>query len=240
MEVILSILAFLIAGLIQGITGFGFALVAAPVLMLFMDPQHVTPTVITVCLLPNLIVLADTRRSVRLRMVLPVLIGGLIGLPLGAYILSTIEPAPFKIAVGVIVLILSVVMLFGWKRPVRNVTAGLVPVGFMSGVLSTSTSIGGPPLVLFLANQGVPRDIFRANLVGYFTILNFCAIVTMILYGFLTMKVLTALLIYIPVAFIGSISGVYLARVINEKLFSKIVLVFIFILGIVLIASNIG
>ncbi len=234
----LPILAFLVAGIIQGATGFGFAMLAAPVLMLFMDPQQVTPTIISLSMMNNIIVLIETRKSVRPRIVLPVLIGGLLGLPLGAYFLSSIEPEPFKVGVGVIVLVLSVAMLLGWTRPVRNVTAGLVPVGFLSGVLSSSTSIGGPPMVLFLANQGVPRDIFRANLAGYFTILNIAALLVMLPYGFLTAKVFTSLLIYIPSVLIGSVAGVLLARVINEKLFSRIVLVFIFIVGIVLVAGN--
>lgn len=161
-------MAVLLAGFVQGCTGFGFALVSVPVLVLIFPPAMVPPIVVMLSMLSNVIVLIETRKWVRLRMVIPLLIGGVIGLPVGGYILSRIEPGPFKLIVGVLVFIFAIVMLAGWRRPVSNETAGLVPVGILSGVLSTSTSMGGPPLVLFFSNQGIEKEGFRANIVAYF------------------------------------------------------------------------
>jgi uncharacterized membrane protein YfcA len=229
----------LVAGLIQGCTGFGFALVSVPILVLFLPYNQVPPMVVILSMASNITVLIDSWRSVRLRVVLPLLIGALLGLPVGGYILLHINHEMFKILVGAIVLILALVLLAGWKRKVRNETIGMLPVGFISGVLSNSTAMGGPPLVLYFSNQDVEKRHFRANIVAYFMLVNLGAIFVFYIMGLMKHTVLVNAGIYFIPAVIGSVTGVRLAKYINENFFKKVVLVVVGILGLILVLVNI-
>ena len=159
-------------------------------------------------------------------------------MPIGGYILKTIDPLSFKIAVGAIVLIASIVMLVGWRRRIRNEAAGLVPIGFISGILSSGTSIAGPPVILFFSNQGIKREVFRANLVAYFMFINIGAMIVFALYGFLNQAVMVRTGTYLLPAIVGSIAGIWLSKFINEKLFGKIVLILVLILAVILVVRN--
>ena len=52
------------------------------------------------------------------------------------------------------------------------------------------TSIAGPPVILFFSNQGIKREVFRANLVAYFTFINIGAMIVFVLYGLLNQAVM--------------------------------------------------
>lgn len=237
-ELIWGSVVVLLAGIVQGCAGFAFALITVPVLMLFIPHVEIPPTVVMLSLVNNILILMGSRSFVRPRMVLPLLVGGFIGLPIGGYILKTVDPVSFKIAVGVIVLIASIVMLAGWRRRVRNEAAGLVPIGFISGILSSGTSIAGPPVILFFSNQGIKREVFRANLVAYFMFINIGAVIVFALYGLLNRAVMVRTGTYLLPAIVGSIAGIWLSKFINEKLFGKAVLILVLILAIILVIRN--
>jgi len=229
----------LIAGFVQGCTGFGFGLITVPLLVMFLPHTQVPPMVLMLSMTTNLLILIESRRHIKPRLVLPLWIGGFIGLPLGGYILKEIDPVSFKIVIGIIVLIVSIIMLTGWRREIKNQFAGLIPVGFLSGILSTGTSMGGPPVILFFSNQGVKREVFRANIVAYFALMSVGAIIVFALYGLLNRDVLVGAGTFVIPAIIGSLSGIWLSKFINEKLFGKIVLILLLILAIILVVRNI-
>lgn len=238
-ELIWGGVVVLAAGIVQGCTGFAFGLITVPVLILFMPHTQVPPTVVILSLVNNLLILASARTHVRPRMVLPLVIGGFIGLPIGGYVLKNIDPVTFKFMIGIIVLIVSIIMLTGWRSKVRNEAAGLVPVGFISGILSAGTSMGGPPVILFFSNMGVKREVFRATIVAYFSFITFGAVIVFALYGLINRQVLIGAGAFIVPAIVGSVAGIWLSKFINEKLFGKIVLVIVLIIAIVLVVRNI-
>ena len=172
LELITCCLAVFVGALVQGTLGFGIAFVATPVFMLFLPPAAVPAIMALVGLVNNVIVLAQARRVISLRIVVPLVVAGLAGLPLGAWLLSSADPRLFKLGLGVLVVLLAVLMLSGFRRRVRHQRTGLAAVGFVGGVLHTSTSFSGPPVILFLANQAVEKDRFRASAIAYFFALN--------------------------------------------------------------------
>jgi uncharacterized protein len=237
-QLALGALAICIGALVQGTTGFGIALVAVPVLMLLMPPALVPPVMVLLSLVNNAVVLSRCWRAVRLRLVLPLIISGVLGLPLGAWILKALDPRGLKLAIGIGVVLMALAMLAGVKRRLKLERLGLAIVGFMGGVLHTSTSVSGPPVILFLANQGVEKEKFRANLIAYFTVLNLFSIGVYWAFGLLHGQVFTAGLAYLLPLVLGSLGGVWLARRIDERLFRQLVLALVVALGVALIIST--
>jgi uncharacterized protein len=240
MELLIGGLAIIAGAAVQGALGFGIALVAVPVLVLTMPPTLVTPMMIILGLLNNLVVLAATWRDVRARLLVPLAAAGLLGLPIGVMLLKYLDAAPFKIGVGVLTMLLAVAMYTGWNVRVRNERAGLLVIGGIGGVLHSAAFISGPPVVLYLTNLGADKAAFRANAIAFFTVMNVFSIVLFSLYGLMTRQVVQLAAWYTLPLLAGSLGGVWLATHINQQLFTRAVLVLVGLLGLTLVLTNLS
>jgi uncharacterized membrane protein YfcA len=161
-----------LASLTQGLTGFGFALVSIPLLLLFLPARSAVPLVLVESIVTNAAVLWSARKAVDLRLVWPLLLAGALGVPLGTRILLYLDAGALKSLIGAVIVVAGLAFLLGFHRPIRRQRLACVPIGFASGLLNGSTGMSGPPVVLFLANQEVAKETFRASLVAYFAALN--------------------------------------------------------------------
>ncbi len=238
-SVALGALAIFVGSVVQGCAGFAFSLVAAPFLLLVFPQGQVIPMLVMISLGLNLMVLRECRSHLAFGKVVPILVGGILTLPLGVWILTALDPRSFRLFVGGFLVLVALVMLSGWRRPLPYGFLTLFPIGLVSGILNGSLSMSGPPVVLFLNNQGTGKEEFKANLAAYFLALN---LATMVVYGFRglfsgTMVFVT--LVYVPVLVIGTWIGIRVSRLMPETLFRKITLLLIIATGAVMVISNI-
>jgi uncharacterized protein len=236
---LVSFLAVFAGTFTQGCTGFGMALIAAPSLMLVLPPRAAVPVVILLSLINTVLVALDARKQVRLAIVGPLALGGAVGVFLGVQVLANVNPGLIKAFVGAGVMVFAVMLFFGWQRPVKNQKAALLPVGAASGALGASMSIGGPPVILFLSNQDLPRDAFRANLIAHFAIMNCLALIGYVVQGFITCDVLEFTAFLVPAMLAGTFIGIRLARHVPELLFKRIAVAIVFAMGLTLLITSI-
>lgn len=158
-----------VAAVCQSVSGFGFALVLVPLLSLFWDVK--AAVVLTVMLGPFAAapVLAPVRRHARRPVVLGLLVGGFIGSPAGAALLVLADPDVLRVAVALIVLLSTVILLRGFViREPRRPLAAAVVVGAVSGALRSATSMGGPPVTLYLLGLRYdPRAFVATSTASY-------------------------------------------------------------------------
>jgi uncharacterized membrane protein YfcA len=169
---VLAATAAFAGAFVQSASGFGFALLLSPALFAAADdPVEAVGALLVLGLALNLLVLLEGGR-VDVRAVAPVLVAALPGLALGALLLSELSKSTLQVAVGI-----AVIGAAGWQlahrragRERRAPPAWLA--GLTSGVLTTSISVSGPPLVLWLEARGVGPTEFRATLAASFLALN--------------------------------------------------------------------
>lgn len=238
-ELAVGSIVFCFAGLVQGCTGFGMALVAAPCLMLTLPPTVAVPTIILLSGLNTLLVALEGRRHINPRLVGPLALGGAVGIRVGIYALEVVNPTVLKAFVGVFVFGFALVLLAGWRKPLEDPKWALIPVGLAGGFLGGSTSMGGPPVILFLASQNTPKDIFRGNIACYFFVTNCFGIGMMLMRGLITGHIVGRAAVYVPFTLLGTYLGVKLARRVPEEMFRMAVMVGLAIMGLVLFVSNI-
>lgn len=226
------------AGFVQGCTGFGMALIAAPALMLFLPPSSVVPTVILLSTLNTAYVAFSARRHVRLHIVGPLAAGAFFGIPAGIWALNHANPYWLKAVLGAFVLAFAITLLLGWSRPLARATAAMVPVGMLSGFCGGASSMGGPPVILFLANQDTDRDTFRGNIVCYFLIINLWAIVNFLARGGISTSVVQQVAVFVPAVLMGSFTGVRIAPHVPNALFKKVAMSAAGVMGFILLATN--
>ncbi|SMG17492.1 hypothetical protein SAMN06275492_10463 [Dethiosulfovibrio salsuginis] len=237
-SMVLGGVAILAGSVVQGCAGFAFSLVAAPFLLFFLPQQVVIPMLVLVSLGLNVMVLKDCWGSLDFRKVLPILAGGVLTLPVGIWILTALDPRSFRLFVGGFIVLVSLVMMSGWRKPLPYRLWALLPIGLVSGVLNGSLSMSGPPVVLFLSNQGVDKDEFRANLAAYFLSLNLFTIGLYLYRGVLTGQVMMVTGAYVPVLLLGTWIGIKGAKLLPERVFRKMTLLLIAATGSVMVLSN--
>ena len=178
---LLAAAAALLGAAVQSATGFGFALVLSPALFAVLEPVEAVGALLALGLVLNLLVLFERGRPrhVGWRRLLPMLAAALPGLVAGAALLAWLSKEALQVGVGVAVIAAAAFQLRrrgrvgaggAAARPVPP-AAGLA-VGFASGALTTSISVSGPPIVLWLEAHGVRPAEFRETLAASFLALN--------------------------------------------------------------------
>jgi uncharacterized protein len=162
-EIIMAIAA-LMAAMITGALGYGFSSIIVPVALLFVPSRTLAPALVLLELATNLLGLFTHRRQVPAiaRRMLPLLVGLVPGVAVGSCVLFSANGSSLKIATYATLLPLVMVQTAGLRWPLRREKTAAVPTGAAIGALYSATTISGPPLALFLNNQGLARDQFRA------------------------------------------------------------------------------
>src|ERR1700733_1773257 len=97
----LVVLGASLAGLVQGLSGFAFSMIAMGVWAWALAPQVAAPLAVFGALLGQLASLASVRAGFEFRRIAPLVVGGVLGVPIGVFLLHNVDPLRFKLAIGV-------------------------------------------------------------------------------------------------------------------------------------------
>ncbi len=232
--------AVFFAAVIRGTTGFGFALVLAPILLLLLEPKSVVVVDLLLGLLSNIVVVATSLRSIRWRWITPMLAGVVLGIPLGVVTIMVISPSALKVMIGAVVLVFAIPLALGFTRAFRREKQVAALAGLAGGFLASSTSLGGPPIVLFMHNQDWRKETIHPSLAACFLLMTSGSLVGLGISGLVvTPTVLTAASLA-PALLVGTGVGMVAFRRINERLFRVLSVVIIFGAGIAAVLSGFG
>ncbi|MBN2898318.1 MAG: sulfite exporter TauE/SafE family protein [Clostridia bacterium] len=226
-----------IAAMVQGMSGFGFSLVAMPFLAMVMPLKVLVPILVICSLALNIIIFSKMTGKVHLKRITVLLIVGALSTPLGVQVLTVIDERLLRGVVGSLVFFSALIMLRGVHVHFKNKQLTYAITGFLSGVLNGSVSLSGPPVVLMLVNEGEEKNDFKKNISGYFLALNIFTIPSFFFKGLIDVYVMKMSAIGIIVLLIGATIGIRLGDRIDEKKFKMIVLFMIMIMGLMTITS---
>lgn len=242
-EILMMIIVFFViflAGCIQGMTSFGFSLLSLPILSMIIDIKVIVPMLVIFSLVMNSIILYKIRRHMKLKDIYVLIIIAALATPLGAKLLINVNKEVLQVVVGVIVSFSAVFMHYGYKVSIKNEKLAHIPVGFMSGLLNGSVSLSGPPIILFLTNQGVEKQVFRATLTAFFWILNIVTIITFYFNSLITGEVFKMTSIAMPTLIVGVLLGVHFGNKVKDQIFKNVTTVMIILMGMLSIVTAIA
>jgi uncharacterized membrane protein YfcA len=165
-----------LAASLQGVTGFGFMMLAVPGLILGIPAQVVVPALILVWLPLGTVQVVQLRRDVDWRLLAYLVASAVVGLPLGAMILRETDTETMQRGIGAMMVALALLLQLKPGLPFQRERVARVGAGFIGGVLASSTSVSGPPLVLLGMKQQWQTDRFRATLPAYFLAISVCCL----------------------------------------------------------------
>ncbi|MFA0082500.1 sulfite exporter TauE/SafE family protein [Vibrio breoganii] len=210
---VITLLLVFLGAFIQTATGFGMAVVAAPVLIIIY-PELIPGPLIVVGLVLALINAFKYREHISWASLQSAVIGLVPGTLAGAMLLYLFDVAQFSTFVGVVVLLAVMISLLPIK--IDETPNRLLMAGFISGFLGTSSGIGGPPLALLWQHQ--KAHLVRANLAVFMVVSCLMSLLIQIPIGYMSMQHVYLALPLLPASYLGYRSAIFFVEYLSQKM----------------------
>jgi uncharacterized membrane protein YfcA len=235
-------LAFFVVGtfaaaFVTGLAGFAFGIVAAAIWLHVLTPTQATALIVAFGLIVQGVSVWKLRQAIKWGRLMPFLIGGVIGVPIGAELLRWTTPTSLRMAVGALLVAFSLWYLF---RPNLGsmARAGAVAdgaVGIVNGVIGGATGLAGIAAVIWCSLRGWPaaeqRAVFQPSGVAVFLMTGLWLGGT----GMIGTDAVKLFLIGLPALALGTWVGLKLFGKLNDAAFRRVVLVLLLLSGLSLL-----
>lgn len=233
----LFLIATFLGGLTSGLTGFAAGLVVSGIWLHVITPLQTAVLIAAYGIVNQAYGIWKVRKSFRWRRVLPLVAGGTIGVPLGAYLLTFANPAHLRVGVGVLLIVYST---YNLARPALTPVKTSAPIdagmGFLNGLLGGLTGLGGVIVTIWCQIVGGPKDAQRAVFQPVIFITMATTTLTFAASGYLfTLDIIKLFFLGLPALLLGLWVGITLYGKLDDAQFRRIILVLLLISGLGLI-----
>lgn len=202
---------------LQATTGFGYAIVTTPLLAMVLPPKESVMLTMTTGLIGRLSMLKIINGAGSFNDIKPLLLTSLMGAIVGSYALTMINSYWLKLFISFVLLITGWAMWKERRVKITNKRLAERMIGALAGFLGSTTSINGPPVIMYYLNAGLDKqkDLFRANLTRYFLLMNVVTLTLAFFFGTLEFGSIWKMTL-------SAIPGLWLGLYLGEKFFRKI------------------
>jgi uncharacterized membrane protein YfcA len=211
-----------VSGTARGFSGFGSALIFMPLASSMAAPRLVAALLLIIDFVAALPLAPNAWKHADRKATAVMVLGALIGVPIGTYFLSRLDPVTTRWIISGFVFALLVLLLSGWRYRGKDYPAISVGIGALSGFCSGLAQTGGPPIVAYWLGRPIASVIARANIVLFFAASDFFSAVSYSLTGLITADAIRFSLLVGPVYAIGVGIGAALFGRASETLFRAI------------------
>jgi uncharacterized membrane protein YfcA len=223
--------ATILAGLMRGYSGFGTAILLAPVYSTLWSPRFGVPVVLLMELFVSTYLLPRSFAEANKKLILPICAAAVVAMPLGAIVLLQADAGILRRAIGAFVLFFGLLMMSGWRYHGTRPLGLNVAVGIVSGLLKGATGMSGPPVIMYLLAGKEEARQHRANLILYFGVLGVAAIVPPLWAGIIGIPTLVLTAIMLPLLLISVPVGARLFHVIPLSWYRRCALILLLAAG---------
>lgn len=233
---LLLMVVVLFASILQTSTGFGFSIIGTPFLFLLF-PIHTAVQVnivLSICLSGFMIY--KIRKEIDRQLLITLIKGSIFGLIIGLIIYLYMDIHLLKMTVGMLIIILTVLLIL--QLSIKQSTKRDLLTGGISGLLTTSIGVPGPPLLLYFSSVGTNKSTLRSTTLAYYLFVYFVSLIMQIVFGGTSSDVWIASIIGLPALIIGIFAGQLLFKWISQKTFKIITYIILIFTGVYLIISS--
>jgi uncharacterized protein len=220
--------------LLQGLAGFGGALVSIPLVLLYSEPRWAAPVVVlcyTINRVPAMFVL---RRDLMWGHSLLLIAAAIPGALLGGLLLKSMEPGHIMKIMGSMLLLFSAYKIVAPEFRLVFSRIWALPAGLLSGILGAAFGTDGPPVVVYAALKPWSKEQIVGMLQSFFLFANFIVLGSYWVHGLLTASVLKASGVAAPFAVAGILLALKINKRMSQRRFEVILSVVIGLMGILL------
>ena len=234
-DVLLVSIVFL-AALLQTTSGFGFALMAMPLIALVVGVKTAAPLVAMLGFTLYAVNLVRYRQGLVLKEVARLAVAVAVGVPVGVWLFSSLDERIVEAVLGVVLIAYAAYMLLkSQAAPALQSNFWAYPVGFISGCLGGAFNTPGPPVIVYGDLKRWPRNQFRSTLQALFLFSSGLVILSHGLAGHVTRSILLSFALCIPFLLLGVWAGSHIDRRLDNERFRILVVVMILATGVLLL-----
>jgi uncharacterized membrane protein YfcA len=215
------VIAF-VSGTARGFSGFGSALIFMPLASSMAPPRLVAALLLMIDFVAAAPLLPKAWKQADRKATAVMVAGALIGVPIGTYFLSRLDPVTTRWIISAFVTALLLLLLSGWRYRGKDHVALSVGVGGLSGFCSGLAQTGGPPIVGYWLGRPVASSIARANILLFFGASDFFSVVSYASAGLINLDAVRFSLLVGPVYGFGVAFGASLFGRASDELFRAI------------------
>jgi uncharacterized membrane protein YfcA len=228
-----------LAGLVQGISGFAFAMVAMSVWVWGIEPRLAAVMAVSGGLVGQILALFTVPRSLRWAALLPFLAGGLIGVPLGAWLLPYLQPAVFKLTLGLFLAIVCPAMLLSQRLP-RIRGGGRwadAAIGLAGGMMGGIGGFSGVLPSLWITLRGWDKELQRSVIQNFSLAALAATLAAYAVSGMVTSDMAAKFAVVVPAMLLPSLLGARIYHGLSPEAFRRVVLLLLSGAGLAMIAA---
>jgi len=211
-----------VSGTARGFSGFGSALIFMPLASSIAGPRLVAALLLIIDFIAAAPLLPNAWKQADRKATAVMVAGALVGVPIGTYFLSRLEPVTTRWIISAFVFALLMLLISGWRYRGKDHAAISVGIGGLSGFCSGLAQTGGPPIVGYWLGRPLASTIARANILLFFGASDFFSVVSYALTGLITADAIKFSFAVGPVYGIGVWFGASLFGRASETLFRAI------------------
>lgn len=228
-----------VAGFVQGISGFGFGLVAMSIWAWALEPRLAATLIVFASLLGQILTARTLRQGFDARLLAPYILGGLAGIPLGVLALPHLDMATFRALLGGLLAIWCPAMLLAPRMP-RVTAGGRVAdgaAGLAGGVLGGLGGFTGVVPALWCTLRAYPKQTQRSVIQTFNLSMLLVTMVTYLATGIVTADMMPFFAIVAPAILLPTLAGAKLYAGMSEARFRQLILGLLATSGVALLAS---
>ena len=232
-EIYYVLIIVFIASIIRGFNGFGFSAICISGFSYILPAIEIVPIILALEVAISIFMAPYIWNKIDWKFVFKILLGILIGSPIGLYLLKHLNPQITHLFVCLLIIFFSILLMRGFSNQKINNNYGKFLTGIISGTLNGFTTLGGMPVALFLLIINIQPALIRGSLAALFFLTDLYAFVLSFFAGIVD---LTSIYRTIPLIIILPI-GVYIGDKFfvksKEETYRKVVLYFLILISII-------
>ena len=241
LEIYLIIFTVFIASIIRGFNGFGFSATCISGFSFILPAIEIVPIILILEVLISIFMIPYIWNKIDWKFVIKILIGIIIGSPIGLFLLKYLSSETTHLSVCLIIIFFSILLMKGYSNQKINNNYAKIFTGLISGTLNSLTTLGGMPVALFLLVTSIQPAVIRGSLAALFFFTDIYAFVLSFFGGIVDMTTLYRTLPLIIILPIGVYIGNNFFVKSKEATYRKVVfyfLIFISLVGIFRVVGN--
>ncbi|WP_404330411.1 sulfite exporter TauE/SafE family protein [Mesobacillus maritimus] len=236
MEIVLFGLIILVASILQTSTGFGFSILATPFLLLLFEPAEAIQINLVLSLVISSALLSKIKKDIERTILKRFIIGGMVGLPGGIIVFMFTETTKLKLGISVLLLALTVLLMLQFR--IKQTQKRDLVIGGISGSLTTSIGMPGPPILLYFSGTDTPKERLRGTTLAFYLFIYFVSLVIQVGFAGTNATVWVSSAMALPLVIIGLILGQRIFHKINQKMFTVFTYIILLFTGIYLLVES--
>ena len=231
-EIFYMVFIVFVASIIRGFNGFGFSATCVSGFSFILPAIEIVPIILALEVMISIFMIPYVWKKIDWNFVFKIIIGSLLGIPIGLYLLRHLNPEVVHLAACLLIIFFSILLMRGFSYQKINNSYGKFFTGIVSGIMNGLSTLGGLPVTLFLLITSIQPAVIRGSLAALFFLTDIYAFTLSFFTGIVNMTSIYRVIPLIIILPIGVFVGNKFFLKSKKETYRKVVFYFLILISI--------